>query len=299
MMNQGQPKKPEPVYEEKLSEMERKYGVIQEKIQVYDKFVQQLKDINDKLEFCQDNLRLHGDNFVNHRDRIDSVKMSMEKVQKDADAKQESISQRIYSIETLLDRMTKEHVATLGIISRSIDALNEKLNKLSSIVIDKDQMEGIMSHMLGQIERVENGKQPLVTDIQKLQLEMYKMGDAIKMMQLFPEKIEQRVSELQKALNDFNSVTEKRYDFLNDGISSTLKMHIKATDERLEMWKEAILGTPSSNQKVKEEIMQKLEMTQLDGANSVIKVNNVENQVKLLEKKLENLTLLLKKNGTV
>ena len=299
MMNQGQPKKPDPVYDEKLAEMARKYGVIQERIQVYDKFVQQLKDINDQIAFCKDNLQLHGENFLSHRDQIGAVKFSVEKAQKDNDVKHEQMSQKVYSIEGLLDRMTKEHVATLGVISRSIDSLNEKLNKVSSIIIDKDQMEGIMAHMLGQIERVENGKQPLISDIQKLQLEMYKLGDAVKMMQLFPEKIEKRVADLQKAIQDFNTITEKRYDFLNDGISSTLKLHTKAVDERLDMWKEAILGTPTSNQKVKEEIEKKLEMTQLDGSNAVIKVNNLENQVKLLEKKLENLTLLLKKNGTV
>lgn len=296
MMQSGQPKQPDLIYEDRLAEMQRKYGVIQERIQAYDALLTQHSLIKGQVDDLAERLNSHVANFNSYKENQEKSFWSNEKVLKLHAGVQEKLAQSINegtaNAKSDRDSMLKEHVALVS----GVDSLHQAINSLNDIVVDKTQIEEIMKHVFDEIDKVSLEKQPLKADIERTKLEHYKLANAVTALQEVPQKQNTLINTVSNDLQTLRKATADRADAIQTSVDASLKVFMLEHEKKLLAMKEEILGTPSSNAKVKEDLEQKLQMVALDGSNAVIKANNVDAQIKLLEKKLENLSLQVKRN---
>lgn len=296
MMQNGQPKKLNPIYEEKLSNMEKSYEVIQGRINKYDAALQRLDKLEAQHWDLSDRLNAHINAFVQFQENNEKNFWGTEKILKSHDKTLDDLKSQVANVPTNIKRVQDSHDNDISMFGRSLQSLNEKMNQIGSVLVDKDQMQKILEHVLSQIEGVANSKQPIFTEIDKLKLDIYKLGEAIRQIQEFPQRINEKIHQIGQDLIGIQHDSEASIVTLEDRLNLSYKAFLKDCEMKLLEWKKEILGTPSSNMKVKEELEQKMQMAQLDGANAIIKCKNAEQQIKLLEKKIENLQAQIKRN---
>jgi len=296
MMQSGQPKKPDPEYEVRLAEMERKYSAILEKIQKYDAGLAKIFEFSARLDDVIAKLNAHISDYVQFRENQEKSFWSTDKIIKNHETVHVNLKADFQNVSTRVEQYDKQHIENLATIGKSVGALNEKLNHIANVVIDKDQMQEIMEHVLLQIEGVANSKQPLIAEIDKLKIDNYRLSEAIRQIQEIPQKLSDKMQSMGQSIGVLESNLKRDITHVSDAQDVSFKIFMQDCEKKLADWKVEILGTPTANLKVKEELEQKMQMAQLDGSNAVIKVNNVEQQIKLLEKKLENLQLQVKRN---
>lgn len=295
MMNQGQPKKPDPIYEERLAEMERKYSVVQERIQKYDSVLIETDSLKNKVAEFLDRLNQHINEFVQFKENHEKSFWHTESVLKMHQSVHEKIKLSINELAASHESDVDMNVQGMTVLANSIDQIKRDLHSIGERAIYSDQMQEITQHIWDQIDRVSKEKLPIKAEIDKLHIELFKLTGALNQLKEFPDKYIEMLGTISAKLNSLETEIDGRFEGTDLKYDAALKIFMKEQEDKLFAAKEEIMGTPSSNAKVKEELEKKMEMALLDGSNSVIKVNNIEQQIKLLERKFENLRLLMKK----
>jgi vacuolar-type H+-ATPase subunit I/STV1 len=103
------------------------------------------------------------------------------------------------------------------------------------------------------------------------------------------------ISKLAIRIESYIADLETRISKLHHSVSITCDTLAKKVDEIIGKAKEELSSAPSI-EAIKSEVMKKLETVSIDSANASLKASNSAQQIYLLEKKLENLALLLKKH---
>lgn len=97
--------------------------------------------------------------------------------------------------------------------------------------------------------------------------------------------------KLEKSMSD---MAEDHNRFKSD-LNAVMHKLAMDYDLKLEKFKQEILGRPSEIPSLKKELLEKVDLIAMDGSNSLLRSTNNEKQIMLIEKKIENLYLMLKK----
>lgn len=101
---------------------------------------------------------------------------------------------------------------------------------------------------------------------------------------IIDKKIDDTKEELSSKIVSISSAFNNRFD-----------EHAEKQKKQLEMFGSQAMSAPNSVIESNKQLLDKIEVACIDGANALLKSSNVEMSVKLLERKLENLTLQVKK----
>lgn len=241
--------------------------------------------------------------------------------------KLQDIVSEISSIYENVTMALKERDGKIYNLSSFVDSNFKSIFSLENSV--KDLTQSHESHVQGfslGLQRISEkvdsslADHPKIVDFSNLQNDL---NDRFKALRSWIESIKDSINEIQGDLvslrgevqaHDAN-FAEQQQDFVF--IKSLFEKHKSEIDQRLsiasaqnELRAKAILdkhvkdmealrddlkGSPNALESVKQDILQQIESASLDASNAVIKAANVDSQQKIIERKIENIQLLLKK----
>lgn len=122
------------------------------------------------------------------------------------------------------------------------------------------------------------------------------------------ERLEVQISDIEKIsairhedlgsmhrsfMKDCVSTAQAVVDCQRD-IDAKFLAHTKKSEKDLDIVKQELQGSPSSLESAKEQLLQKLKSVEMDAANSLLRSKNSDSQIIILQKKIENIQLVLK-----
>lgn len=288
----------EPTQDQRLTEVERKFDVILEKIQKYDEVLDKFKIIQSELYNLASKQKTQEEKFSLSSSALNEHLSGISSQLKQSDFQQRNLG------------------SNFSELSRKVDSHKEESNKRHDEAIDciKELRQEFLINL---------SKSASADYVEKLSSEIGKKFDKlahdfadIKLSgAVWDQKISNhyaKLSEIENRLNTQNAeVIHKKFqnelelhkkttkdDILSAmSISNNRMLELKdSLQTQLVAMKQEILGTPSVLESVRKEIMNKLEIASLDGNNAMMKTGNVAKKVDLLEKKIENVNLILQKN---
>jgi K+/H+ antiporter YhaU regulatory subunit KhtT len=117
----------------------------------------------------------------------------------------------------------------------------------------------------------------------------------------YHEMLDKFFGENEKNKNDLQELTKKISDLRTEFkkiVSESQTWAVDLVDRRISDIK-VLTNTKACNQDLevlKNEVISKLEFVTLNGTNSTLRSQNADQQIKILEKKIENIYLILKKH---
>jgi len=110
----------------------------------------------------------------------------------------------------------------------------------------------------------------------------------IKMLRRVLPVIEQKIDDTKE---DFSS----KIVSISTAFNNKFDDHADKQKKQLEIFSIQAMSAPNSVIESNKQLLDKIEVACIDGANALLKASNIELTVKLLERKIENLTLQVKK----
>jgi hypothetical protein len=278
--------------EQRLDELERKYSVIQERIQKYNQVLVEFANINSDLNA--------------HKKRIDSLEIELE-------------SWICHSKQII-----NEIIGTMGQQSKNnglmVNTLEEQKNshqKLSHYVQEcfgtlyrDSELLKVQVHDVD-IEHIKTrdfstGLEKTLLDLKKFILDFKDNSLNLKSdFNDFKRKTDQVHADLKSQMDhllgsfqempQFNEWATKIYIKVCNEINDKQKAFYLELDKRSQQLKEQLASDPYTAESVKTILKSEMDKLAMDGKNAYLKAANAAQQIQLLEKKVENINLILKK----
>lgn len=282
--------------EERFNEMERKYSAIIERIQSYDAVLEQFNSIQTKLDSLSHENENLKQNLKAANDLIASVNNSHLSTKQEINKSIQTLSGRLDDHGKDIEFDWKEHLRseaalTSKIEEKHLDALsalqgyvkNESLKSLSDKTID-----GI-NYLHNEIFRIDG-------QLQKGTQKHLDLEDKVKQLADSHQSSSRTLDTLQGGLDGHKKDTAFMVASLRKQIENDVSSVKDQVVTYMDNTKIEMIGSPGSMESVQRSISNRMDSIALDGSNAVMKSSNNEQQIKLLEKKLENLSILIKKN---
>jgi len=100
---------------------------------------------------------------------------------------------------------------------------------------------------------------------------------------------------MEKQITETKDVLSQKIVSISTAFTSRFDEHAEKQKKQLETFSNHALTAPKSVIESNQTIIEQLEVATLDSSNAILKTNNMELTLKLLERKLENLTIQVKK----
>ena len=280
---------------ERLVELERKYAVIQERIQAYDNVLREFQvlrqangNISDYLDLFVDESRKsqadlksvlssHASRILENHNKIGALSSSIKEVDSrlennlpSIDMKFSSISERIQSLPEQTKKLVEGKVNSQDFDAHKQEAHERASIQEKSLRATRDYISTLQASITSLSESISTNKEMINEQGKAIQTFLVWINT-------FEDKIEKKLKESQ--------------------LSTSAKMasdYMSFLDKLAEM-KEELLGTPTSNASVEKRILSKLDITTTEAANAVRMMQTNQDRIKLLEKKVESLTTQLTK----
>lgn len=282
--------------EEQIIEMDRKYAVIIERIQTYDSMMTEFSNLKSSLSML----------WQDYEDACKAItsltKYSLNSYE-EYTSKQGALKAEMGNVYAKMDSLDNKFTDKMLENTRSFDSVKDQIAKVDQKHTDKfsrclssDDLQAVkkpFSDSLNIYASALNGLSEKVKSLTDGQVNLIENHVSLHAVQ----------SDFAQQLQESN-VTLTNLSKKSDAAIASLKSYVDNLSDKtkdqvvnyMDNTKVEMIGSPSSIATVRAEIMNKLNLTSLDGSNAVLKVSNLEQQLKLIERKLENLSILQKKN---
>lgn len=206
------------------------------------------------------------------------------------------------SIEQLVRRFSEEKNAFQSMVIGRLEALESSLNScIQQSDADKQavlDVRAAMSDMKGNLqvyadERVRDSHHLVLREAEALRGQTDFFRDECVRHVAVEEMFHEQLDELSKLLPAIKRM-QNEIQSLRHEIDDVIARVREEFGRKLEEFKKSVIDKPSEIPVLKDEILKKLELVALDGTNSLIRSTNNEKQINLIEKKIENLYLMMK-----
>ncbi len=281
--------------EKRLSLLEQKIPVLIKRIQDYDEALNQIVVVKGELESFNAQLK----------EGIDTLKVL--RLNFDLNKQENHFQHKQF------EQHSNENKSSILNFSDELKHIKSDIQRIESekqsfILNFSNEIRNIKILLSEKCDK-ETFKQHSIACEQKLMDQNNNLSQQIKAVSVHNQNLSQKHLEndqnhisLKACIKDLDSRIESFYlrdaslktDLSNQlyGVRSSL---VNDFDKKLDSLKKELKESPSAASAIKEEILSKFESVSLDGSNAVIKASNSASQVALLEKKIENLYLLIKK----
>lgn len=278
--------------EDRLAVVEKNYAVILERIQAYDKVLEDFAIIKSDLrsqedslarlvivlEDSQENAKKRIDGLINSINSLNSVYASL-KGDVESDKKfNENLSQEFQSqgkdFQTDIN-LLKTHLGDL--------AISQGDTKNWTSQLDNELKDVKKSISVAQDKLVNNSAGFLALE---------------KQLKDFEGVIKSQLDSLMNSFQNmpqFNEWATKIYIKVCNEISDRQKEFYHELDKRSQQLTKELASDPYTAESVKRMLREEIDNMSIDGKNAYIKATNASQQIQLLEKKVENINLILKK----
>jgi len=282
--------------EERMDELDRKFTVILDRIQYYDKILVEFSNVKSTLSGVLSDQQAAKESTASLSDYVQASHNFAVKNAASLQSSLTSVAQQLSTVVPSIQEAKNQTAALSNNLYQAIGVVDAKHTQNSqSYVVSSDihELDRNISNALNKV-------------YSHLEINSNKIQDLGKLH----NDLSQQNSELKDSLSSVNGKLGQTNDALAQHVKNTdfsLKSIKSSSDAAIENVKDQVvsymnatkvemIGSPSSMESVRKEIMHKLSLTSLDGSNAVLKTNNHDQQLKIIEKKLENLSILMKKN---
>jgi hypothetical protein len=198
----------------------------------------------------------------------------------------------LHAVESKLEQYKIEYES----INHSINVFKTQIQELNK---KPDVPEEFKSFRLATESFISDLNQKQVTN--KSSIESIKIDvDSLKRALVIHEERIRITSELlpvlEKQTDEVKQEASKKIVDISTSFSGRFNEYAEKQKSQLESFRSEALSAPKSVLESNNRILEKLEVAMLDASNAILKTNNIELAMKLLERKLEHLVLQVKKN---
>jgi hypothetical protein len=285
--------------EQRLEEMERKVPLLLERIQKGDEIQNEFKSLNKKLEEYMDICRDRSAACQKDNDRLVRSNQIIRALQEQADG----LTQRVQTMQSVLEEKFQDQINSLD--SSVTTAIHTCMSTIKGIEYDLEKKMSVdrnevkaFSQDLKDIEkmfevvfaRIESIQTERKTDVKTIKEMLQLVDDDVELIRRDMDDNNANVDQLRRIIgscvNEMESTVKNSKKQLSDEIHQIVS---KA--------KEEFTALPASADSIKASVDQKLESAALDAKNAYLKATSAERAMAVVEKKLENLNLLIKNMG--
>jgi chromosome segregation ATPase len=278
--------------DEIISETQRKYDVIIGRLQAYDSLIRDHKQLSESVESMQEKLEELPEDLARHGGAVSVILTT--------------IFKDIRELQDSIKRVESTAAAPIEDLRKSDKELDEKTSSiikwLISLQSDCNKNEILINDLFDESNQIKEKHSKLDLSISESNNKLHKHERVHEHLESKIAASEDRVRTLlDQFQNKFSSLLgleERIKEFQKDIESKILRLNVNVRDDvqklslSLEMrHKENLEGLESNKADCKKLITDNF----IDIKNSQIKFDNINKQLTLLEKKIENINLLLKK----
>lgn len=282
---------------ERLNTLEHSLPILIKKIQDYDKFLSEITNVKTEIENLKLSNLITKENLADHKTFSNNTHLYVQKLNSVIDKN-----------ENIHIEKTSSILKQLNDINNCFIELNLSIEKLQSNVFKNEQslkdvqknidenlaiLKEKNDNLLSVVKQISNdGYQQKC--LQQTQYEEYKKKYTKHEydISLLSEAIKNVEDKQKSSVALINAIPEANGDFVKRKIDDLSK----DIDKKLSNFKLEIQEFPKSAESIKKDISTQLESVGLDSRNAFLKMSNSAQQIVILEKKIENIYLLLKKH---
>jgi hypothetical protein len=273
-------------------ELYRKYGVLIERIQAYDKILDEFKKMAAEFAF--------------HKQSVSDLSSSMEKENQSIKSSVANVNARLNlsnlehnNISQDLNDHKKSHQETATRLSDGVNALNSKVESM------KSQLQNHVS--------IQEKAHEFTAAVERMALEIKKMlsgypenvntlgrshGSLSDEFRAFKSLVSNKVEELASSFKNmpkFEEWAARIWTQSHKDRQESQREIYDRIDKKSQQLETKLFTDPYTADSIKKSLQEHMDTLALDGKNAYLKVNNMSQQIQILEKKIENVNLLLKK----
>jgi len=281
--------------EEKLAELERLWPIMQEKIAKYDALIRDNKsmssdvsDIRAQTNECKAALQALTERHVA---ASSSLNESINKVE----GKISDISPEVRKIFAYIDEVKQDTNQQVFSMCKNVENFKNIVQDTLSKAATGSQIDFLKDYMTARYEEVRKEIAYIASLAGKNKLETTDQNDKISDYATSLDSFKASLSSLSEEVKSFKRM------FSSIDLSTTLligesSQKIRSEfDGKLNALNSALSASPEQIQNVKADIMSRMEHVALDSSNAALRANSSAAKITLIEKKIENLFLLVDK----
>jgi len=281
---------------EVLVEIDRKYKVVSKRLDAIEK----------NLELVQMNIVSLGSLQTSH----DALDAKTSKIQEDAQSSiAELKSQREKDSAKLID-----HGIALSDLGRALTSFrsgvheqfesskadladfNEKHCYLKTISLNKHDFDRHVKAQNDRFSELQAIFEDAKKQISRLQSEKDQVEGVVSSHKNLHKAHEEKLSCLESSLAKQNSIQSAKISEVQQLVENKVQGCFQKTQKIIEETKAEMIGSPSSLEGAKKELLEKFESVALDASNALLRAKNSDQKISLMDRKIENIQLLLKKH---
>lgn len=278
--------------DERLDEIERKYGVIQQRIQAYDEVLERFAALTKELKQSQkDTASLHDffESFCKEiRTTISSLLGQIQPLKNTQEGHERTLKGHSSSINSMINHATDKHVE----LKMYVDDMG---NRLCTWANDHVKIQTVLDDVNRKLSEVGNRQVKLVSQLDNLYADHFKFKEKSESVHA---NLDQCIDNMGHQLDnapDLNDWASKLYSRFTSDMTYRDKQNMAYADKKVDQLAQDFAVNPLSAESIKNQLLSEMQSIALDSKNAYLKSNNCAQQIQLFEKKLENLNLIIKK----
>lgn len=278
--------------EERLTEIERKYSVIQERIQAYDAVLSEFAALKGELKgnrkTIESFVQASSTVFDELRSKIETHPAQFNILQGKAEA----------NAKTLEDhrQLFSKYVASQNKIYNDFSEMVSKIKDQLEVAFDqKNQITNSYTETVNRIRGFKDSMDECKKCYDKFLTDYLKFKDSSEENAASQAKAVEKLTRTIAALPSLQEWSNSLYAKVQENLGYREKQATAYVDKKIDKLAKDFDANPLSAESVKTALFNEIQALALDGKNAYLKSNNCATQLALLEKKLENLNLLIKK----
>lgn len=189
------------------------------------------------------------------------------------------------------DRLFKE----IDSINISINSFKSQILEITSRYKDIDSLKSLENKFDSSIKVYQGSHDSIKSQNEVIRSEVDFCKSKIKFQDQELSSHMKRQDDLQQDLMDYRSLQNQKHTNMQDDFFSKIESEKKSVESKFQKLEKELVVSPASVFEQNKDLLRKLESASLDGTNAMLKVNNMDLAIRIIEKKIENLSILIKK----
>jgi chromosome segregation ATPase len=284
---------------DRISELERLWPFIRKKVQEYEQVISEFNSVKPLIQILKKEIVEHCEKqFDQFSQELKSLRSFLQENMKENQLECKAIKKELSeSVERELSHhdSSSKFIKKFDDVEKRLEKILNSHGEIENLVVKKHDLE---THAKYSKEAHENIFQRLKY-LESLPGKQERISENIK---LALETVENKISESNRMIGSQNSkmsAIEEKCQSSHD----SLKNELRTSFDNLSEWMDSKILQSKNEAKnpiplidlAKNEIYKKMEAMEFDSKNAILKSNNCSQQIAILEKKMENLSLLFKK----
>ena len=281
---------------EVLVEVDRKYKVVSKRLDVIEKNLESIQSVLSALpalKSAQDELSdkisaVHS----SVKSSISDVKSQRMQDLNNAEERSSQIDALVRGVKSLKQGVEEQFAAS----SDSVQKIVQQHSDLKASTLPSSEFTSHIKSQSDRFNEIHSSLSDIRREISKVRAEKDQLESVINSQKNGQKIHESKLGSLESSLSQQTSSLSSKIADVHQVVENKVQNVIQKMQQSVDSAKTELLGSPSSLQGAKNELMQKMEAVELDAANALLRSKNSEQKCSVLDRKIDNIYLLLKKH---